>query len=118
MALSTYLLTSISQYSDENSQILPKEFICISSEDEALSYDDLPVISLEDTVPNLAEWAKDNSLYVMNPLFVGSKICGYYAAKVTDIFDTAHKINRIVKTINIAFNSILNQLTQKYKSGH
>ncbi len=114
ICLNPYLLTSISKYSDENNQILPKEFICISSEDEALSYDDLPVISLEDTVPNLAEWTKDNSLYVINSLFVGSKICGYYAAKVTDIFDTAHKINRIVKTINIAFNSILNQLTQKY----
>lgn len=115
VCLNPYLLSSINRYNADNiGTHQPEELICISSKDGRLPWDEFPIISLKDIVPDLAEWAASDTTYVINPLFVSNHICGYYAAKINMLFDTTHKINRIVKSINIAINSILNQQTQRF----
>lgn len=114
VCLNPYLLSSISKFNLENrSKHQPEKLICVSAKDRHVPWDELPVISLQDIVPDLDAWSTSDDAYIMNPLFVGNRICGYYAAKLTVGNENTHKINRIVKSINIAFNSILNQLTQK-----
>ena len=116
ICLNSYLLTSISQFNEmRTSTGLPSDLLIISAEDDSnLNPDDLPTMPLVDMVPDLETWLEDNTSYILTSLFVGNKVCGYYAVKLTDIFSNAHKVNRIAKIINTAFNSIINQLTQKF----
>ncbi len=115
VCLNTLLLTSIRKFtSEDNSHHLPDELICITSKDTHRSWDALPVISLAEMIPNPQEWTAGNQACIITPLFVQDKVCGYLASMGNDIAENAHIIHRTAKTINIAFNSILNQLTQKY----
>ncbi len=115
ICLNPDLIKSITKFNSTTTRAqLPSELMVISSsEDPHLSMDELPVIKLSDMVPDLAEWLDDSSSYILTSVFIENKVCGYYAAQMTDLFDNSHKINRIVKVINTAFNSIINQLTQR-----
>ncbi len=110
------LVNSITRFnSSQNCTKLPKELMVISAaNDSDIRPNDLPTTKLVAMVPDLNAWLEDNTSYVLTSLFVGNKVCGYYAAKLTDLFNNAHKVNRIAKVINTAFNSIINQLTQKF----
>lgn len=115
ICLNPDLINSITKFnSDQKYSHIPSELMVISSSEDAhLSLDELPITKRSDMVPDLEEWLEDDTSYVLTAVFVDSKVCGYYAAKLTDLFDNAHKVNRIVKVINTAFSSIINQLTQK-----
>lgn len=54
----------------------------------------------------------NNSIIVINPIFVGSTVFGYYGVIIDDIMTYAHKIKRITKAINIAFNEMYNRMKQ------
>ncbi len=56
---------------------------------------------------------KNSGMIVLNPIFVGKVICGYYTAIIDDASACAHKINRTTKAINISFNEMYNRQTQK-----
>ncbi len=115
ICLNPNLINSITSFnSKQNYSRIPHELMVISSaNDSHLSLDELPSSKLAEMVPDLADWLEDDTTYVLTSIFVGNKVCGYYAAKLTDLFNNAHKVNRIVKVINTAFSSIINQLTQK-----
>ncbi len=67
-----------------------------------------------DMVPDLNEWMKnDDTMYILSSIFVAKEFCGYYAVKADKIFDIAHKINRVSKTVNIAFSTAVNRFRQK-----
>lgn len=55
-------------------------------------------------------------MIVLNPIFVGKVICGYYAAVIENACLSAHKVNRITKAINISFNEMYNRQKQKTMS--
>lgn len=111
--------------------IIPDSCICITSEyitavvdDSYISSADMSVVSsihnddLPSTmnrqamIPNMNEWMKDDSLYVISSIYVGSLPCGYYGAWVDDITVCASHISRIVKSINICFNFFSNFMKQ------
>ncbi len=116
ICLNPDLINSISRFNEsQESTGLPSELMVISANDDfRLRPDELPAMQLADMVPDLDSWLEDDSSYVLTSLFVGNKVCGYYAVKLTELFSSAHKVNRIAKIINTAFNSIINQLTQKF----
>ncbi len=115
VCLTPHLFSSIRDNNANSSkQSLPKELVYIGQNDSRLAWDELPMISLDEIVPDLQEWACSDSVYIISSLFVGNKVCGYYAIKMNSAFEDTHKINRVVKAINLAFNSILNQFSQKF----
>ncbi len=65
-----------------------------------------------DIVPDLENWLKDDTSYVLSSIYVGSRVCGYYAVRTDNIPYSKHKIKRVLKTINIAFNVAINHFSQ------
>ncbi|MGN1136796.1 MAG: EAL domain-containing protein [Oscillospiraceae bacterium] len=59
---------------------------------------------------------KNCGMIVLNPIFVGEVICGYYAAVIENACLSAHKVKRITKAINISFNEMYNRQKQKTMS--
>ena len=70
-------------------------------------------LHLSDMVPCLHEWAQDHeTVYILNTVYVGDMVCGYYAYRTWDIGSTLHKLKRIVNTINLAFRVAMNYFSQ------
>ncbi len=63
-------------------------------------------------VPAMKQWAEDATSYVITSVYVGSKVCGYYAVRTDNILYCRHKIKRVLKTINIAFTVASNYFSQ------
>ena len=63
-------------------------------------------------VPDIEEWVEDDTAYVLTAVYVGSEVCGYYAAKTDSIMKCRHKIKRVSKTINVACNVAVNHFRQ------
>ncbi|MBQ8780591.1 MAG: EAL domain-containing protein [Oscillospiraceae bacterium] len=69
-------------------------------------------IKLSDMIPNCGEWLESDDSYVINSIYVGSEVCGYYAVRSNNIPQYSHKIKRVLKTINIAFSVAINYFKQ------
>ena len=69
-------------------------------------------LSLKKMVPGLEKWAEDDTVFVINAIYAGSIVCGYYAYRTNNFQQNAHKIKRIVNTINLAFNVAMNYFLQ------
>lgn len=115
ICLSTDFITSITKFSMmQDCETLSNELAVIAYGNSEESLETLPRFNLEDMAPNLESWLKDDTSYIFTSLFVGSDVCGYYAAPINGVYDYAHKVNRIAKTVNIAFNSIISQIKQNF----
>ena len=73
----------------------------------------LQKLSIDKLLPNLEEWAEDDSVYVLTAIFVGRTVGGYYAASVDDILGNAGQISRLAKTVSIVAKVIWNDYKQK-----
>ena len=69
-------------------------------------------MNLSDMVPDLNGWADDDSSYILSSVYVDDQVCGYYAVNTDHILGCKHKIKRVLKTINIAFNIAVNYFRQ------
>lgn len=69
-------------------------------------------MQLTDMVPYIDEWIEDDTSYILSAIYVKSEVCGYYAVKTNDITNCRHMIKRVLNTINIAFNVIINHFRQ------
>ena len=69
-------------------------------------------IILDDMVPNHAGWLNSNDSYIINSIYVGNEVCGYYAARTNGVLTHRYKIKRVLKTINIAFSVAINYFKQ------
>lgn len=65
-------------------------------------------------IPCPEEWAEDDTAYILTAINAADEVCGYYAMKTNDILNRAHTMNRISKAVNIAYNSLLNYIRQKF----
>ncbi len=63
-------------------------------------------------IPDISNWAEDDTSYVLTSIYVGNKVCGYYAAKTDNLLYNRQKIKRVLKTINIAFTVAINHFRQ------
>lgn len=64
-------------------------------------------------VPSLEFWAPEESVYVFSAVYVGKKVCGYYAVRTAELAQSKYQIKRVQKILNIAFGSALNYYHQK-----
>jgi len=65
-----------------------------------------------DMIPDIENFADDDSMYILNAIYVGADVCGYYVVKTDDVIRHKHKIKRVLNTINIAFNIMSSHFRQ------
>lgn len=65
-----------------------------------------PSYTVTDMVPDVENWIKDSTMYVLNSVYVGENACGVYAVKVTlgDSMRYMRRTKRVYNAVNIAFN--------------
>ncbi|MGN0674576.1 MAG: EAL domain-containing protein [Oscillospiraceae bacterium] len=108
-----FISIALGNKTEDNSALLSDKLVVIPSEyskNESIKNDSF---SLSDMVPGMTDWLSDNTSYLLNSIYVGKEVCGYYAVKTDSIYKCRHKIKRILKTINIAFTSAMNYFKQK-----
>lgn len=61
---------------------------------------------ITDMVPELRKWLQDDTMYVLNSVYVDENACGYFATKVFpgDSMRYIRRSKRVFNAINIAFN--------------
>ena len=69
-------------------------------------------IQLNDMLPNCKSWLESSDSYILNSIYVGNEVCGYFAVRTNDILNYRYKIKRVLKTINIAFSVAINYFKQ------
>ncbi len=91
---------------------LSGEFLVIHSGYDEVEPDKTEILQLEDMVPELDDWAKDDTLYLLTAIYAGDEVCGFYAVRTDDIMIQRHKVKRVAKTLNLACNVSLNYFRQ------
>ncbi len=102
----------VSFITDSSREKLGKDFsdrfLVISSIHSPEDIKNTGTMTLADMVPNVKSWENDDSLYILNSVYVGDEVCGFYAVKTDDIGSGKRKMKRVLKTVNVAFNIALN----------
>ncbi len=114
VCLNSDFLASIMDFKRENERrkIFTDELVIISSKYSSGDSDKTGKMNLSDMVPNLDSWADENTSYILNAIYAGNIVCGYYAVRTDSINESKHKMKRVLKTINIAFNVAINYFRQ------
>ncbi len=67
----------------------------------------------KDLIPDMDDWIKETSAYVLGSIYSGSEVYGYYAVKCDDLRHDSHRINRLIKALNVSFNSLVGYYRQR-----
>lgn len=111
--LNSDFLASIMELSREKGdELFSEELVVIPSQYSKNESVGTGRLRLADMIPNLNGWAEDNTSYVISSIYVGGEVCGYYAARTDNIMYSKHKLKRVLKTINVAFNVAINYFKQ------
>ena len=70
-------------------------------------------VKRNDLFLGLEGWADDDTMSIINAVYVSKEACGYYAVLTDDLLSCNQKIKRVVKTLNIAVNAALNDYRQR-----
>lgn len=108
-----FIMTALGKSPEKIKDKVYDELIVISSKAVDFTNGKQGRFLASDMVPDVDSWVEDNTLCVLTPIFEGGDVCGYYAVKTDDISDTAHKLFRVSKTMNISFGSLINRISNK-----
>lgn len=112
MCIRTMLFESLNIMYESNMEIdLSDDYIILSSESEeefGLMKDDLKF-----TVPDAEDWIKDDTVFIVNALYVEDYQYGLYFYKTVDIGVMANRVNRISRALNLSFGTIYTRMIQK-----
>ncbi|MGN0666862.1 MAG: EAL domain-containing protein [Huintestinicola sp.] len=101
----------LSQLSDEK-RIYDGDYTIVTHSD-SWDKDSDPCSPFDADGTSLPEHDPDNSgMILLNPIFVGKTVCGYYTVVVDNAVSSISKIRRITKAINISFNEMFNRHEQ------
>ncbi len=96
----------------ENTNLFSEEMMLIPSKYSSENIRREAKIQLRAMIPDFEGWLTDDTSYVLSSIYVGSRVCGYYAVRTDNILYYKHKMKRVLKTINIAFNVALTHFSQ------
>ena len=112
MCIKSMLFESLSIMYKSNLDIdYSNEYIILSSESDeefGLIDDDLKMI-----VPNAEEWFRDDTVFIVNALYVEDYQYGLYFYKTEDIRYMANRVNRMSRALNLSFGTIYTRMIQK-----
>ncbi|MCR5847330.1 MAG: EAL domain-containing protein [Lachnospiraceae bacterium] len=87
------------------------EYVILSSESEeefGLMNDDLKLM-----VPDADEWFRDDTVFIVNALYVEDYQYGLYFYRTTDIGFMANRVNRMSRALNLSFGTVYTRMIQK-----
>ena len=64
-------------------------------------------------IPDMEDWINDPSAYALGSIYSGREVFGYYAAKSENLRHDSHMINRLLKALNVSFNSLIGFYRQR-----
>lgn len=108
-----FIMTALGNMTDKMKEQKFGELIVITAMDIDCTRGKQGRFPITDMLPDMNEWLKDDTMCVISPIFVGEEVCGYYTLKTDSIEFMTHKLFRVLKTMNIAFNSLINRLRKK-----
>ncbi len=112
MCIKSMLFESLSIMYKSNLDIdYSNEYIILSSESDeefGLIDDDLKMI-----VPNAEEWFRDDTVFIVNALYVEDYQYGLYFYKTEDIRYMANRVNRMSRALNLSFGTVYTRMIQK-----
>ena len=112
MCIKSMLLDSLNiMYKSNLDMDFSNEYVILSSESEeefGLLDDDLKQI-----VPDAASWLKDDTVFIVNALYVEDYQYGLYFYKTTDIGFMANRVNRMSRALNLSFGTVYTRMIQK-----
>ena len=112
MCIKSMLFESLSIMYKSNLDIdYSNEYIILSSESDeefGLIDDDLKMI-----VPNAEEWFRDETVFIVNALYVEDYQYGLYFYKTEDIRYMANRVNRMSRALNLSFGTVYTRMIQK-----
>ncbi len=97
----------------KSEQSFSNELIILSSKRTDYTDGGQSSIKRSDMVPELEQWAQDDTICIINSIYAERTVCGYYAIKTTDVRESGHRLNRISRTMNIAFSALASRMSQK-----
>lgn len=97
----------------KSEQSFSNELIILSSKRNDYTSGGQSSIKRSDMVPELEQWVQDDTICIINSIYAESTVCGYYAIKTTDVRESGHRLNRISRTMNIAFSALASRMSQK-----
>ncbi|MBQ9947534.1 MAG: GGDEF domain-containing protein, partial [Oscillospiraceae bacterium] len=100
----------------EEHKLFSDELIVIGSKYSTGEAENTSKLKLSRLVPCSDAWCEDDAAYILNSIYVGSEVVGYYAVRTDNMPYSTRKMKRVVKTINIAFNVALNYFRQQKMS--
>lgn len=72
------------------------------------------VFDLLEMYPGLAEHISEKVMFVFQSIYVADEVCGYYMVQISDLTETADKLHRLCRIINLDFGVIVNRIRQEY----
>lgn len=113
LCLKSSYTNSISEMNMENTITTPPgELVVISPRFSQINEKKIDSISQAEMVPNIEKWMEDNSFYILNSIYIGKDVCGYYALHGRSASIARHKLQRVVKALNIILNICTNHFRQ------
>ncbi|MBR4555383.1 MAG: substrate-binding domain-containing protein [Ruminococcus sp.] len=70
-------------------------------------------IGISEMLPDAGSWLESDSACIFASVYSGREVYGYYLIKSDDLKYDSHRINRLIKALNISFNSLVGFYRQK-----
>ena len=113
LCLKSSYVNSISEMNMEHTtKSPPDELVVIPPKFSRKVEEKIGSMSQSDMVPNIDKWIEDESFYILNSIYIGKEVCGFYALYAKSASIARHKLQRVVKALNIALNICTNYFKQ------
>ncbi len=98
---------------DQDREIIYTEELELFGSKYSMRSPKLKKFRFRDMIPDIEGWIDDKSSYILGSIYSGSEVYGYYAMKSDDLRRDSHRINRLIKALNISFNSLVGYYRQR-----
>lgn len=111
LCIRALLLESLGIMYKSDFKIDSKQEYAVMSSDSKEEYG-IEEVDLSRLVPNIDKWIKDDSICVVNSLYVEDYQYGMYIFKSTDIQTMSDRVNRISRALNLVFATVYTRMIQ------
>lgn len=90
------------------------KMIAIATKNDQYKSTNQEIFPLSDMYPQIEKYISERVMFIFQSIYVGDKVCGYYAKRTASISGEAHKIHRLTRIINIAFGTLVSRIEQSH----
>lgn len=113
VCMNSNFVASVVDSASESQTPFSEEMIVIQSIHSANNHDASGKMALCDMLPEMERWIMDDTVSVINAIYTGTKVCGYFVMNTKEIPADTHRIKRLSKAVNIAFAVAVNHFRQQ-----